>query len=74
MSKHTTRKGDLIDRITTFILMISWTLETKKGRQSIEQAADMIDKAKLLVRIGFKIVLFAVVLFLLFFIKKWMFG
>jgi hypothetical protein len=74
MGKHDRKTHTLLNKLTTFVLMISLTLGTSKGRTFIDS---VIGKSNLLekgIKIGFKVFLYISVLLMLYIIKKWTFG
>lgn len=74
MGKYFSKSHTFLNKITTFVLMITLTLGTTKGRTLINS---IIHKLRLLdktVKIGFKVFLYVSVLLILFVIKKLMFG
>jgi hypothetical protein len=74
MHKGSRQRNGFIDRFTAFVLMITVSMGTEKGRTAVNRLASLSGKLNLTVKIGFKIILFMTVLTLLFLIKKWMVG
>ncbi len=69
MSNHSAKRNTLLDRITAFLLMVTISLGKARGRAAVHA---LVGKARLLdkiIKIGFKVLLYLMVLGLLFFLK-----
>ena len=73
MRNNSTNRPTLLNKITAFVVMITLSLGKAKGRAAVHA---IVRKARLLdkiIKIGFKIILYLVVLSLLFFLKTQLF-
>ena len=73
MSNHSAKQNTLLDKITAFVLMVTLSLGKAKGRAAVHA---IVRKARLLdiiIKIGFKVLLFLTVLSLLFLLKAQLF-
>lgn len=74
MHKQSREHNSLFDKITAFVLMISVSIGTRKGRAAVSRMIMLADKTNKLIRIGFRVILIIVVFSLIFFLKKWLFS
>lgn len=73
MDKYHATHGTLLKRMTAFILMITLSLGTTKGRAAVHAIVKKAHLADKFIKIGFKMLLFLTVLSLLFIIKSQLF-
>jgi|GEM_PF-5878181 len=74
MHKSSRKRNFFIDRISAFLLMVTVSVGTEKGRTAVSRLAALAGKLNRWIKIGFKVILFITVLSLLFLIKKEVFG
>lgn len=73
MDKNDPKSHTFLKKITAFILMISLTVSTAKGRALINTVANTARQVDQGIKIGFKIILYLVVILFLYMLKRWLF-
>jgi hypothetical protein len=74
MGKFFAKSHTLLNKITTFIFMITLSRGTSKGRTFINSVIDRLNLMDKGIKIGFKVLLYISVILILFAIKKWILG
>jgi hypothetical protein len=62
----------LKDKVSAFILMITISLGTNKGRKAVSKFVKYLDLTQLGIKVGFKFILFTTVLLLLYLLSRYL--